>query len=239
MGEHPDVLWHPTLAPRRSGLEDFGRLSSRTTVLLAAAEPLVRTALSAVIGSCFARVQVAATACAARGMLGSSAPSASVLVLDPHLPDASIEDACVTLVAQHPTTATLVLLRRPRPWLVRLVSSHGARGIFDTSIDADRLRAVLTRINDGEVACDPSFVPYLMQAQLPTPNGRPGVRLLTDSQLEMLQLLAEGHSSKEIARALHTSPDAVDHAVERATRRLGASHRTQAVAIALRAGLFS
>jgi DNA-binding CsgD family transcriptional regulator len=60
---------------------------------------------------------------------------------------------------------------------------------------------------------------------------------LSEAQIRVLALLAEGYVSKEIARATGTTTVAVNHLIERATRRLEAAHRTHAVARAIRLGL--
>jgi DNA-binding CsgD family transcriptional regulator len=62
---------------------------------------------------------------------------------------------------------------------------------------------------------------------------------LTDRELDALRQLAGGHTSKEIALILGVTKTAVDHAIERATHRLGASHRAHAVAVAMRRGLLT
>lgn len=55
--------------------------------------------------------------------------------------------------------------------------------------------------------------------------------------LTILQLVASGYTSTQIAQLLATTPKAVDLAIGRAVQHLGASHRTEAVAIAQRRGL--
>jgi DNA-binding NarL/FixJ family response regulator len=208
-------------------------------VLLVAAEPLFRVALAALLTERFASVEACETADRARHELSNRRPAVALIVLDPPLDDAPLTDVCEALIGSQRTTPALVLLRQPRPWVVRMVSAYGARGIYDTAIEPDRLCTILSRIQQGYVDCDPRFVPHLMPPATVSGLSIPARPPLTDAQLDALRLLAEGYSTKEIARALNTSADAIDHAVERATKRLGASHRTQAVAIALREGMLT
>lgn len=61
-------------------------------------------------------------------------------------------------------------------------------------------------------------------------------RSLTPRQREILALAANGNSNADIARWLGTRPDVIANTLTRAYRRLGASDRAHAVAIALAVG---
>ena len=69
-----------------------------------------------------------------------------------------------------------------------------------------------------------------------TPAPRPAVRL-TPRELEVLQLIADGLGTTQIARALYVSDDTVKTHVAHVLNKLGATSRANAVAIALRGGL--
>jgi DNA-binding NarL/FixJ family response regulator len=76
--------------------------------------------------------------------------------------------------------------------------------------------------------------PALARAALGVPRGR---RDLTDRELAVLRLLAEGLSHEEIGNRLSIGSETVRTHSRKAADRLGASTRTQAVATALRLGL--
>jgi DNA-binding NarL/FixJ family response regulator len=208
------------------------------TVVIAAAEPLVRRGLAAVLGDHFAVVQTAGTVRAAQRVLAHRPLPPLVLVLDPPFPDASAEEACAVVLQPDAALGTLVLLRHPDPQLVRLVSQYGARGVFDMNIAPDLLRAALGEIRRGEAVFDPALARHLVEGDDRDQDEPANGCSLSERQVQALRLLADGLSSKEIARTLCTTADAVDHVIERASRRLGASHRAQAVAVAIRSGLF-
>ena len=73
-------------------------------------------------------------------------------------------------------------------------------------------------------------------------RGRPSSgspRRITPRELEVLALIADGHSTREIARALWITEETVRTHVRRMLDRLGARTRAHAVSIAHRDGLWA
>jgi DNA-binding CsgD family transcriptional regulator len=68
---------------------------------------------------------------------------------------------------------------------------------------------------------------------------RPGVRLPTQRERQILSLLADGETDIRIARMLHLSPATVQTHVRNVKAKLGARTRAQAVALALHSGIIS
>jgi len=205
-------------------------------VALVAAESLVRIGLAAALANTHAVLQ-AGTAAAGRRLLSVHRPELAVLVLSPPLPDAPLEEACATLLGEDHTTTALVLVRLDDGDAVRLAAKHGARAIYDTLIEVDTLRALVTTLDSAAPAVQTSLMHYLLEHN--PADGAPSPATLRPRELAALQLLARGYTSKQIANALGATPKAIDLIIERATHRLGASHRTQAVAIATRRGLLA
>ena len=67
--------------------------------------------------------------------------------------------------------------------------------------------------------------------------GAPGDAVLTPRQIEILQLIAEGESTSQIAERLHLSPTTVRNHIARALAGLGVHTRVQAVVAASGRGL--
>lgn len=184
-------------------------------------------------------VGIAQTAEMALSLLAIYYPPLVVLALDQPLLDASFEEVCGRLITDQPDTATLVLLSDRSPALVQLVIGSGVRGIAMTDIEPDALRLALDEVSAGNYYVSPS----LMDAVLTTNGHRQseptGQSVLTARELAAMQLLSRGYTSKQIARVMETTPKAIDLTIERATKRLGASHRAQAVAEAIRRNLIT
>jgi DNA-binding NarL/FixJ family response regulator len=83
-----------------------------------------------------------------------------------------------------------------------------------------------------EVSPETRLVVYTADAEV----GRP---MLTDREVSVLSLLAEGMSHEQIGEQLSISGETVRTHVRKASDRLGATTRTEAVAKALRLGLIS
>jgi DNA-binding NarL/FixJ family response regulator len=209
------------------------------SVLVVAAEPLLRCGLAALLERAFAVVDAVGTVNDGVRAITRHMPKLCVLVLAPPLPDASVEQTCSHLVGGHPETSTVALFRLGDYRHIAAACRYGARGFFDTSVQADDLQSALEQVYLGEVAVHPALLSHIVDAQQWNGKETSPDALLTDSQLRSLTLLADGYSSKEIARITGMSTTAVNHSIERATQRLGASHRTHAVARAFHLGLLS
>jgi DNA-binding NarL/FixJ family response regulator len=204
---------------------------------VAAFEPAYRLGLAAVLGDAAVVVDAVGSVGAGHDALLRLRPRQAVLVLDPALPDATLEVACRVLVTGHPCVATLVLLRRPDAAQVRLAYQHGARGVFGTEVEPAVLRDALLQIAAGEMAVQPNLVRHLVHWSGSEAVAPAATNPLSEREQAALRLLAEGQSTKEIAARLAVTPKAVNHAIDRAVRRLGAAHRTHATVVAVQRGL--
>lgn len=224
-----------SVADTRPGLPRSPEIGRRSVVLIAA-ESLVRIGIAAALADTHAVLQ-AGTAATGRRLLSIHQPDLAVVVLSPPLADATLEEACAALLGADHTTAALVLVRPEDGAAVRLAARYGAKAIHDTLIPMETLRALVTRLDSAPPTVQPSLMHFLLERD-PGDGSAPTVAL-RPRELAALQLLSRGYTSKQIADALGATPKAVDLLIERATQRLGASHRTQAVAIAARRGLLS
>lgn len=111
----------------------------------------------------------------------------------------------------------------------------GARGALPRDAGPGRLAAALRAAAQGLVTLDDSFAGALLRPQPPVPD--PLVEPLTPRELEVLQLLAEGLSNKEIGSRLGISESTAKFHVNSILSKLGAQGRTDAVVRAARRGL--
>ncbi len=113
------------------------------------------------------------------------------------------------------------------------VVKAGAIGYLLKDTRASELRRAIKAAAAGQVQLSPQASAYLMRevraSELPEP--------LTERETEVLRLLAQGQSNKQIARHLHVVEDTVKTHVRHILAKLGVQSRTQAVLSAQRLGL--
>jgi DNA-binding NarL/FixJ family response regulator len=153
-----------------------------------------------------------------------------VIVMDCALPGTSGLAATRKILETDPPKAILMLSMHSEDTLVRQALDAGARGyILKNAVDLE-LAAAIRRVAAGEVVLDP---------QLAKPASLRGERNagLTARELEVLQLIVNGKSNKEIADDLKLSVNTV--AVHRANimETLGIHKTAELVVYAIRNGL--
>lgn len=113
--------------------------------------------------------------------------------------------------------------------------SAGARGLLLRNAPAEQIVSALKVAAEGLAV----FGPELAATLLPTRTRRPEspVEELTPREHQVLQLLAEGHPNKEIARRLGISEHTVKFHVNAILGKLNVQSRTEAVVRATRLGL--
>lgn len=117
----------------------------------------------------------------------------------------------------------LAVGRDLRPELVARAVAAGVDGFFSIGASEEEMLDAVEAVARGE-----------------SPDGQtvsPGAHVgLTDREVEVLTLIAQGHTNHEIARTLFLSPNSIKTYVRTAYRKIGAASRSQAVSWAIRHG---
>jgi DNA-binding NarL/FixJ family response regulator len=197
--------------------------------------PLVRESMVARLKLMGAREVVeAATIGEARARAHVSGPR-ELCVLDLGLPDGSGLDLLADLRAAG-WQRLVVLSAADDPYSVRAAFVAGAQGYLLKSasplVVADGVRRVL----DGGVYADPS-VASLLAAGLRGGPVDSGVGELSGREIEVLRLVADGQSNKQIGEQLGLSALTVKSHLARIARKLGTGDRAEMVAMAMRGGV--
>jgi two-component system, NarL family, response regulator YdfI len=128
----------------------------------------------------------------------------------------------------------LLLLDSKDSALLSSVLRSGIRGAISSDATPEEIESAVLAVNAGLLVTTPtSLVELLPQQPLAQELAEP----LTDRELEVLDLLAEGLSNKLIAHQLNISEHTVKTHVASIFAKLGASSRTEAVSQAIRRGL--
>ena len=155
-----------------------------------------------------------------------------VIVMDAAMPGTSGLSAIRVILERRPTARILMLSMHSEETLVRQAMAAGACGyVLKNALDLD-LAAAVKKVAAGEKVLDPAVA-----RPAPLPGER--ARRLTPRELEVLQLICNGLSNKEIAVKLDVSANTV--AVHRANimNALGVHKTAELVVYALQNGLVS
>jgi DNA-binding NarL/FixJ family response regulator len=113
----------------------------------------------------------------------------------------------------------------------------GASGYLLKDADADDVAAAVRAAHNGEIHLDPAVTRLLAQRMRQRKLAPEPVEPLTDRELEVLSLLGQGSSNKEIATALNITERTARTHVSNILGKLGLSSRTQAALYAVDKGL--
>ena len=156
----------------------------------------------------------------------------AVVVLDG---DGELPDR-VGEVSQHGAGAIVLTDNEDRQWVAQLLSA-GARAVLRRDCDERQLAAAVQAAAAGLVALDGDMLPALLRPPLEEIELEPGEEELTPRETEVLRMLAEGLSNREIASILKISEHTVKFHLASIFGKLGASSRTEAATEGIRRGL--
>lgn len=167
----------------------------------------------------------------AAGLVLVESTQPDVLVTDFRLTDGDVSSILAELLSRSPDTKVLVFTGWPDERSFREVMATGATGFLDKAAPFEDLLDGIRRVSRGEVVVASRFLPVLTRRAI-----RPDDEL-SRRELEVLQLLAEGRTTAEVADELALSVNTVRNHVTRILAKLEVRSRLEAVNVALRRGL--
>ncbi|MHB8841165.1 MAG: response regulator [Candidatus Aquicultor sp.] len=114
----------------------------------------------------------------------------------------------------------------------------GAAGYLLKDIDGEELKDSIRRVSSGDSVLAPAIARKVMERLRTNGNNQDprSFELLTDREIETLELASQGKSNKEIADQLHVTVHTVEAHLGHVFNKLGVSSRTEAVVLALKKG---
>ena len=207
-------------------------------VLVVDDHPIVREGLRSMLdGSGIEVVGEAATAADAVDAAARVRPD--VVLLDIELADGNGLDALAGIKAGTPEASVLVVTMHDESRLVRRAIEAGASGYVLKGVGRRELLAAVRAVRDGESVIDPDVLRSLVAetAAPPRPAAPAAADQLTTVDREVLRLVAQGLTNREIADRMRWSIATAKKYVQRVLAKLEVSDRTQAAVVALRRGL--
>jgi two-component system, NarL family, response regulator LiaR len=158
-----------------------------------------------------------------------------VVIMDLLLPGLDGLAATRAIRTELPETEVLALTSVLESASVVEAIQAGAIGYLLKDIQATELRTAIKAAAAGQLHLSSQASAYLLGTIRMPEHPDP----LTPRELDVLRLLAQGYSNKEIARTLHLVEETVKFHVRHILAKLGVQSRTQAVLTAIRLGMVS
>ncbi len=219
---------------------DPGRQPVR--LLLVDDHQVVLEGLASMLASQSSRVVIAAATTNGEDALRLAAErQPDVVLLDVRLRGASGLDLCAELVKRHPGLKVVFFTVYDDEQYLFQALRVGASGFLLKTTTGPELADHLDRVMDGDVAVDSTLAGRVAMTAARLQSGEfwPGARAgLTQRESEVLGLMVRGLSNRAIALRLSIGEDTVKTHARGVYRKLEVSDRSQAVAVALREGIF-
>jgi len=154
-----------------------------------------------------------------------------IAILDVTMPKSGGLDAIHEIVTKSRSTRILLLTMHEEPAYLRTALSAGASGyVLKKSVDADLLTAIRA-VHKGRTYVDSELAEVLVRDAIsPDASDRAGSAarsLLSDRELQVLKLVAEGFSSREVAEQIFVSTKTVETYRSRFAEKLGLKSRAR------------
>jgi DNA-binding NarL/FixJ family response regulator len=162
-----------------------------------------------------------------------------VLLIDLSMPGSNGVEAITRVRKLAPTTRVLVLSMHAAPEYVRPALRAGAHGYVVKGSGLDDLVSAVRAIAAGERFLDAKANEVALTDELSPGAMTDDLDRITPREREVLQLVAEGHTNREISEALGISPKTVDTHRMSVMRKLGIHDAQALTRFALRRGLIS
>lgn len=197
--------------------------------------PLVRESMVARLRS-MGCIDILEAASAAEARARARSGPRDLAVLDLGLPDGSGIELVAHLRSEG-WNRIIVLSAADDPYSVRAAFVAGAQGYLLKSASPVILNDGVRQVLSGGVFADPSVASLLAAGLRGGATSDGGVSELSGREIEVLRLVADGQSNKEIGDRLGLSALTVKSHLARIARKLGTGDRAEMVALAMRAGV--
>jgi DNA-binding NarL/FixJ family response regulator len=167
--------------------------------------------------------------------------SPDVVIMDVTMPNLNGIDATRAITRNHPNTKVIALSMHNDKAIVREMFKAGASGYVLKSYLFDELNKSLEALKKGERYLSPHIEGLIREeyAVSKTRNAQGNRKPLSERERQILQMVAEGKSIKEISRLLHLSPKTTDAHRRKLMGKLGTASVADLTKYAIREGLTS
>ncbi len=161
-----------------------------------------------------------------------------LVLMDIAMPGLNGLDATARIVKDSPTTRVILLSMHANEEYFRQALQVGASGYLLKGAELAELELAIRTVSRGETYLTPTIAKYAVEAYRTKPEGLSGpLARLSSRQREILQLIAEGQTTKDIAQRLSVSVKTVETHRSQLMERLDIHDVPGLVRLAIRVGL--
>jgi DNA-binding NarL/FixJ family response regulator len=191
--------------------------------------PLMREGIAAIIRNEADMLLVAEASSGREAVQGFREHRPDITLMDLRLPDISGIDAMVAIRAEFPDARIIMLTTFEGDVEIRRALQAGAVGYMLKTMPRRQLVEMIRRVHGGKKHIPPEIAAHLAEHM--------GDEALSKREVDVLQKIAGGNRNGDIAALLFISEETVKGHVKHIMEKLGASDRTEAVAIGIRRGI--
>ncbi len=159
-------------------------------------------------------------------LIGSTRPD--VVLMDLRMPNVDGVTAIKKIREAHPEIRILVLTTFDDDESIVTAMQAGASGYLLKDAPSERLAAAIKAVNEGYTQLAPSVTPKLLSLMNPLSTPKPELlKSFTSRELDILKLIGEGKSNKEIAETLFITEGTVKNHITRILSHLNLQNRTE------------
>jgi DNA-binding NarL/FixJ family response regulator len=191
--------------------------------------PLMREGIAAIIKNEPDMLLVAEAANGREAIQAFREHRPDITLMDLRLPDISGIDAMVAIRTEFPDARIIMLTTFEGDVEIRRALQAGAVGYMLKTMPRRQLVEMIRRVHAGKKHIPPEIAAHLAEHM--------GEETLSKREVDVLQKIAGGNRNGDIAALLFISEETVKGHVKHIMEKLGASDRTEAVAIGIRRGI--